>query len=273
VLAVIRSALFNVAFYAWTILCVTALCWLLLVPKGLFLRAVRWYLRTIAFFERVILGLRYEVKGREYIPDGPVLIAAKHQSAWETLKLHLILDDPAIVLKQELVKIPFWGWFARRLNMIPIDRSAHTKALLSMANDARRKGAQQGRPLVIFPQGTRVAPGVRAPYRSGVVLLYEQLGFPVVPMALNSGMFWPRRRFVKQSGTITVEFLEPIPPGLSRQAFKRRLQSELEAATDRLVTAVGGPALDPASDPTARPATKTRACETETGARRDQDGL
>lgn len=256
-LTYLRSALFNLAFYAWTGLCVVGLCWLLLVPKPVLLRAVHWYLGTLAFLERTLLGLRYQVKGRERIPPGPVLIAAKHQSAWETLKLHLILDDPAIVLKQELVKIPFWGWFARRLNMIPIDRSAHAKALVTMAEDARRKGAQQGRPLVIFPQGTRVAPGVRAPYRSGVILLYEQLGFPVVPMALNSGVFWPRRRFVKHAGTITVEFLEPIPPGLTRHEFKRRLQEVLETATDRLVVAVGGPALEPG--PAGRPAAATQA--------------
>ena len=161
--------------------------------------------------------------------------------AWETMKLHLILPDPAVVLKQELTQVPVWGWFATKAEMIPVDRGARGRAVASLLDGARRVAAQ-GRPSVIFPQGTRTAPGSRHPYRIGVGMLYEQLHLPIVPMALNSGLFWPRRGFFKRPGTITVEFLPPISPGLQRYVAMRELARRLEAATDRLVVAAGGPA-------------------------------
>ena len=181
--------------------------------------------------------------GTEHIPDGPYILAAKHQSTWETMKLHLLVDDPAIIMKRELMLIPVWGWFAVKARMIPVHRGGRSKAIASIIEGAHRSSAQ-GRPLVIFPQGTRTAAGTFRPYRVGVAAIYEALDLPVVPMALNSGVFWPRREFIKRSGTITVEFLPPIPPGLDRDAFLKRLEDELESATDRLVTAVGGPATD-----------------------------
>jgi 1-acyl-sn-glycerol-3-phosphate acyltransferase len=178
--------------------------------------------------------LRYEVRGREYLPAGPCLVAAKHQSAWETLKLHLLLPDPAVVLKRELTRLPVWGWFAVKAGMIPVDRGARGRALASLLAGARQVVAE-GRPIVIFPQGTRTAPGTHHPYRIGVGMLYEQLHLPIVPMALNSGLYWPRRAFLKRPGTIVVEFLPPIQPGLDRHQAMHELEARLEAATDRLV--------------------------------------
>lgn len=238
---VLRSLLFNAAFFGWSALVCLGLCWTLLLPRPAMMRVVRWYMGGIGFLERNLMGLHYEVVGRENLPAGPCIIAAKHQSAWETLKLQELFADPAIVLKRELLRIPIWGTFARKADMIAVDRGAPHRALVSLIREAKRITAQ-GRPMVIFPQGTRTDPGVRAPYRGGVGAVYERLSLPLVPMAVNSGMFWPRRGFLKRPGTITVAFLPPIPPGLPRAEVMARLERDLEAASDRLVTAVGGPA-------------------------------
>jgi 1-acyl-sn-glycerol-3-phosphate acyltransferase len=231
---IVRSLIFNIAFYGWTAFLCLALVWAPLLPRPKMMAVVLWYLGTVAWLERTLLGLRYEVRGREHLPAGPYLVAAKHQSAWETLKLHLLLSDPAVVLKRELIKIPIWGWFAVKAEMIPVDRAARGRAMASLLDGARRV-AERGRPIVIFPQGTRTAPGARHPYRIGVGMLYEQLKVPMVPMALNSGVYWPRRSFRKRPGTIIVEFLPAIAPGLDRHQAMRELETRLEAATDRLV--------------------------------------
>ena len=237
----LRSLLFNVAYFTWTVFLCLTMAWVSLLPRPAMIATVRWYLRTVAFLERTLLGLRYEVRGTEHLPQGAYLVAAKHQSAWETMKLHALFFDPAVVLKRELTRIPVWGLFARKAEMIPVDRGARGRAMASLL-DGARKVAAKGRPIVIFPQGTRTAPGSYHNYRVGVGVLYEQLNLPIVPMALNSGVFWPRRAFIKRPGTITVEFLPPIQPGRQRFEAMIELESRLEAATDRLVTAVGGPA-------------------------------
>lgn len=241
VLPLLRSIVFDAAFYGWTTVMCLALLWMLLLPRPGMVAVVRWYLGTVGWLERTILGLTYEVRGREHLPaSGSCIIAAKHQSAWETMKLHEIFHDPAIVLKRELTWIPIWGWYARKARMIPVDRGAGGKALSSMVRNARPVVAE-GRPIVIFPQGTRTAPGAHRGYRIGVGALYEQLRVPIVPVALNSGLYWPRRGVLKRPGRIVVEILPPIQPGLPRAAAMAELESRLEAATDRLVIAAGGP--------------------------------
>ncbi len=245
-MTLLRSLLFNVAFLVWTALMSVGLMWMLLLPRNQMMAVVRWYLRSIAWLERTILDLHYEVRGRENLPaTGSYILAAKHQSAWETMKLHAILGDPAVVLKRELTWIPTWGWYARKSRMIAVDRGARGRALTSMIENSKPV-RDEGRPIVIFPQGTRVAPGTYRPYRVGVGVLYENLDLPIVPMALNAGLYWPRRSFIKQPGTIVVEILPPIPPGLSRAQAMQELERRLEEATDRLVVAAGGP-------PTVRP--------------------
>ncbi len=242
----LRSLVFNVAFYAWTAFCCLALVWILLLPRRAMMRLVKRYLNSVYAMERVFLNLDFRLLGREHIPEGPFILAAKHQSAWETFKIHLLFDDPAIVLKRELMSIPIWGWYARKAGMIPIDRGGRARALKGLIARAQRCIAE-GRTVVIFPQGTRTAPGIHRTYQVGVAALYRDLSVPVVPMALNSGVFWPRRRFRRRPGTITIELLPPIPPGLDRRTFMARLESELETASERLVIAAGGP-------PTTRPA-------------------
>ena len=243
---ILRSLVFNIVLYTWTTLLCFALIWTLVLPRRAMMSIVGIYLRSLVLFERLILGLDYRVVGREHVPTGPFVLAAKHQSMWETMKLHLLVDDPAVILKRELMRIPIWGWFAAKARMIPVDRGARGRAVASIVAGARQTVAD-GRPVVIFPQGTRVPPGSYRSYRIGVFALYEALNLPVVPMALNSGVFWGRRRFIKLPGTITVEFLPPIEPGLDREAFLTRLEDTLEDASERLSLAVGGP-------PTPRPA-------------------
>ncbi|MGK9165526.1 1-acyl-sn-glycerol-3-phosphate acyltransferase [Inquilinus limosus] len=248
---ILRSALFNLLFFGWTTLCCFALLPSMLLPHRTMMAWIFVWLRSVHWLEKTILGIDYRVVGRENLPDGACIVAAKHQSAWETLKLHLLLPDPAIVLKSELLKVPVWGKYLLKTGMIPVDRGAGSRAIRDMIEHAKVRAAE-GRPIAIFPQGTRTAPGTWRPYRIGVGALYEGLGVPVVPMALNSGVFWRRRAFRKRPGTITVEFLPPIPPGLSRDEMMVRLEEELETASERLVVAAGGP-------PTPRP---TRAAAT-----------
>jgi 1-acyl-sn-glycerol-3-phosphate acyltransferase len=152
------------------------------------------------------------------------------------LALVVVLRDPVFILKKELLAIPFFGWYARRAGMIGVDRKGGAAALKRMMADARA-ARDAGRPLVIFPEGTRTAPGAAARYQTGIAALYQMLNVPVVPVALNSGLFWARRAFVKQPGTITLEMLPPIAPGLPRDPFMRRLQDEIEGASKRLAAA------------------------------------
>ena len=177
-----------------------------------------------------IAGLDYEVRGE--IPKGGVLVAAKHMSMWDTITLYLLLDDAVVVVKRELLSIPFYGWYIRRSGVIAIDRSGHASALRQMAAQGRAAIAA-GRPIVIFPEGTRKNPDAPPDYKPGVAGLYGQLGVACVPVALNSGLFWTG--FLKRPGRIVIEFLPAIPAGLKRAEFMRTLQERTETATARLV--------------------------------------
>lgn len=182
---------------------------------------------------KILAGLDFEVRGE--IPLNGVLIASKHMSMWDTLALYVLLRDPAVVVKRELLSIPFYGWYARKADMIGIDRSGHAGALLKMADQAR-KVLRQGRSLIIFPEGTRKNPGAVPDYKPGVAGIYGRLAVPCVPVALNSGLFWTGRGgFLKKRGRITVEFLAPIPAGLKRAEFMRTLEERIEKATTKLV--------------------------------------
>ena len=233
-----RALLFNVAFYGVTILLAFAYLPLLLIPGKAGVRAMmaagRAWSALILWLLKTLVGLDFEVRGRENLPAGPALIAAKHQSAWDTLMLPVLLGRPVVILKRELFWIPFYGWYAKRAGMIAIDRKGGGKALRAMLRDAKRRTVEDGRPLVIFPQGTRTAPGASASYQPGVAALYGELGLPCVPLALNSGLFWGRRAFTKRAGRITVEFLPALPPGLPKREFLARLEAAIEPATTRL---------------------------------------
>jgi 1-acyl-sn-glycerol-3-phosphate acyltransferase len=230
----LRSLALNIALYGWTAILCFALIWALLLPRKQMTAIVRLWLSHLDWIEKHIGGITWHVIGREHVPKGACIIASKHQSAWETFKLHLLFGDPAIVLKKELLLIPIWGWYVRRAGMVAIDRARGVEALPRMMKSAQ-KVIGEGRKIVIFPQGTRVAPGEDRPYKNGVAALYQELNVPVVPMALNSGLLWGKNSFIKKHGVITIEFLPPIPPGLPRMEMMTRLRNDLEAATNRLI--------------------------------------
>lgn len=233
---VVRAVAFNVAFWVVTAILAVAYLPLLAFPPYATIAGANTWIRAMLWLLRVIVGLDYRVVGASNRPAGPVLIAAKHQSAWETLALVTILRDPVFILKKELLAIPFFGWYARRAGMIGIDRKGGAAALKRMMAAARAT-RDVGRPIVIFPEGTRTTPGTPPRYQTGIAALYQMLDVPVVPVALNSGLFWGRRAFLKRPGTITLEMLPPIAPGLPRDAFMRRLEDAIEDASNRLAAA------------------------------------
>jgi len=239
-MTLLRSLAFNLAFWVWTALVhLMALPVYLLAPRAWLAGVGRIWLRVVHGLARRLIGLDYEVRGRENLPEGPCLIAAKHQSAWEIFALLVELDEPAFVLKRELMRIPLFGWYTRRFGAVPIDRSGGSAALRVMLRSAAGF-RDAGRAVVIFPEGTRLPPGARGAYHPGVAALYRELGVPVVPVALNSGVFWGRRALVKRPGRIVLEFLEPIPPGRDRKAFMATLAERLEPASDRLLAEARG---------------------------------
>ena len=229
-----RSLLFNLLFWLWTGLMVILVLPLLLCSRQTMMAAARLWERGIQVLLATLTGLTYEVRGRERIPAKPAVFAVKHQSTWETLTLHLLLADPAIVLKRELTRIPLFGRYLLHAGMIRIDRERGASALRSLI-EAARDALARGSEVVIFPEGTRAPPGGRNPYHPGVAALYLQLGCEVVPVALNSGLFWGRRSFVKRPGRIVIEFLAPIAPGLDRKAFMAELERRIEGATTALI--------------------------------------
>jgi 1-acyl-sn-glycerol-3-phosphate acyltransferase len=234
---VIRSVVFNVLFYLNLLVHFIAAIPTLAMPRWGIIAVARFWARTNLWLLRTICGIRVEFRGVEKIPPGPLLVSSKHQSLWETFALLLILPDPAYIMKRELMWIPFFGWYTWKAGMIPVDRSRGSQALAEMNACARRE-AERNRQIIIFPEGTRRPPGAEPKYKYGVVHLYAEMGVPCLPIALNSGLFWPRRSIRRYPGTIRVEVLDPIPPGLGKDEFFERLQGEVEAATARLV-AVG----------------------------------
>lgn len=237
-----RSLIFALAFYVTTALFLVLGSWLFFAPRSWAMVGLKTHARASTWLLEKIVGTKMEVRGRQHLPDGPYLVAAKHQSAWDTFALIPLFRDPAIVLKDELKWIPFYGWFCVKFEHILVKRDKGASALKAMVRDARAR-ASQGREIFIFPEGTRRPPGADPDYKSGYVALYEGLRLPCVPLALNSGLFWPRRKLIRFPGTIVVEFLEPIPAGLPRKEFRAILESNLEAATHRLLDEASAKAL------------------------------
>lgn len=244
----LRSLAFNALFY------ITTLAQMIIYAPFYFLARHRpWWApnrwsRLNNWMLARLCGATVTFKGVENIPDGPCIIAAKHQSAWDTFVFLPYLKDPVLVLKRQLMWIPIFGWYVAKMDMIAIDRANREVARKQVADGANRAAAD-GRQILIYPEGTRRAPGAEPAYKQGVAMIYEATGLPVVPVAHNAGLFWPRRKFLRYPGRMTVEFLPPIPAGLPRDVMFSRLVNELEARCDALLLEAaetpGAPPLPP----------------------------
>lgn len=236
----IRSIIFNILFYGFLTPAVcTLLLPALLFPRGAALWVAETYQRLSHLLEKYVMGLDYEVRGIEHVPTNTnaYLAAAKHYSAYETLKLFLLFRDPSIILKRELLSIPLFGWFLKKLDVIAIDRTNREKSMLSLIEGAK-KTKDQNRPIVIFPQGTRVAVSDttdKKPYKGGIAKVYGATNLPIIPVALNSGLYWPRNSFWKKSGKVIIEFLPPIDPGIPERDVLKVLEYKIETATQKLI--------------------------------------
>jgi 1-acyl-sn-glycerol-3-phosphate acyltransferase len=236
VLNVASSLVFTVFLYgsiAWT---GGLLSPVLLGPMRWAFGCVRLWARIVRGAFSVICGVSVEVRGLEHRPTGPALIAAKHQGMFDVVAPFTFLDAPCFVLKKELMILPFFGWFAWKTRMIPVDRSAGASALKGMVTAARVRLAE-GRQIIIFPEGTRTEPGAQGDYKPGVAALYRDLGLPCHLIATNSGQCWPAHGFMRRPGKVVFEFLEPIPAGLKRAEFMDELERRIETAS-RALTAL-----------------------------------
>lgn len=233
----LRSAIFNFCFFTLTaVLMIGGLPVLLGGRHSVFRLARLWSRMSLRLLDRVC-GLHVEFVGVENIPaSGAFILAAKHQSALETFAIVQHVDDFSFILKRELTLIPLFGWYLKRAEMIAIDR-ASGRAALDQAITRTRAIFAEGRSVIIFPEGTRTKPGTLPKYKAGVAQLYASTGAPCVPVALNTGIFWPRRSFRKYPGRAVIQFIEPIAPGLERAEFQKRLQDRIESASNALLAA------------------------------------
>jgi len=231
----LRSTLFVVLFYLWSAAFAFPMLALLVCPRRWTMTAFRLWSSGIFWMLRVCCDIRVEVRGREHIPVGRALIAAKHQCMFDVFAQLAWLTDACFVMRKELVRIPFFGLYARKAGMIVVDREGGSSALRKLVRDARARLVDP-RELVIFPEGHRGEPGHAGDYQPGVAGLYRDLGLATHPVATNSGVHWPAHGFLRRPGVIVFEFLPPIPPGLKRGEYMRRLEDEIETASNALLS-------------------------------------
>lgn len=229
----------SLLFVAWLYLSMAIMGLLflpfLVLPRSATMFGIRVFTRVVMVGLRLICGIRTEIRGREHMPEGPVIYAGKHQCMYDIFIPFLVLRDPAIIMKKELLWYPFLGWYALKSEMIPIDRAGTTKTLKAMVVEVKKRAANY-RQIVIFPEGTRRAPGAPVAYQAaGLSAIAKAVEAPIVPVATNAGLCWPGRGFMRRSGTIVYEILPPIPAGLPRKELMARLEAALEPATDALV--------------------------------------
>lgn len=232
----IRGIVLVIVLYPSLVIWMIAGLPVLILPRKAMTGLTKAWSRYFLFLCRVFAGIQIEVRGREHLPQGAYLVASKHQSIWETFALLHMFPDPCFILKQELSFIPLFGWYIKKMHNVPIDRKGGSRTLtklIRVAHDEIRRDG--GRQIVLFPEGTRRPPGAEPQYRFGVAALYSGLDVPCVPVGLNSGVYWPRRSLRLKRGTILVEILPPIAPGLQRDAFFERVQTDIETSSNRLL--------------------------------------
>jgi 1-acyl-sn-glycerol-3-phosphate acyltransferase len=253
---VVRSLVFLLVFYLNTAIFLVFGSWLLFAPRRWAMQGLRLHALASLWWLKVICGTRLEVRGREKLPAGACLVASKHQSAWDTFALIPVFRDPAMVMKAELGLIPLYGWFSHKFRHIFVKRDKGPSALKAMIRDGRER-ALHGREIVIFPEGTRRAPGAPPDYKPGFIALYEGLKLPCVPVALNSGLFWPRRSVLRYPGTIVIEILDAVPAGLPRAQARKLIEERIESACAALIAeALSAPNPPPRPAPEKTPVVK-----------------
>ena len=230
----LRSMLFGALFFPWSTLCSIFVPLSLVFPRPFMQSIVLVWGVGVRFLLRWVVGLKWRAEGLENVPQGPCVIAAKHQSAWDTMVFHVLLPDPVYVVKKELTRIPFWGWGFYKAGCVVVDRKAGAKALKHLVEGVK-VALGRGSQVVIFPEGTRTAPDQRVDYHPGIAAIYRDTNVPVVPVALDSGLFWGRMAPIKYPGEITIKFMEPINPGMDRREFMTLLQDRVEGESAKLM--------------------------------------
>lgn len=231
----LRSLAFNLAFYVTIVIeMIVFTPYYFLAPRKQAWFVPKFWARSNLWLQKMIVGTDYEIEGLENFPQGSFIIAPKHQSFWDTFAFLPHIPDTLYILKRELMWIPLFGWYVAKQRMIPVNRGSRAKVLKEVVRLTKERMAE-GRQLIIYPEGTRRAPGAPPSYKYGIAELYDQLGLPVVPIAHQAGLYWPRRKFLRYPGTIRVRVLPPIPPGLDKDAFHARLVAETEAACDDIL--------------------------------------
>jgi len=224
-----RTLLYNILFYVIFAVIAVVLAPTMLLPQRHIWFVPKLWAAVSLWLHRIICGVGEEIQGLENIPDGGFLVACKHQSTWETLRLVTLFPKPAFVFKRQLHWAPMFGWYLMKFGQIPVNRGQRSKALQDMAAIAAER-IEQGYQVIIFPEGTRRPPLAEPKYKYGVTYLYDKLNAPCLPIALNSGLFWPRRTFAHRQGVVTMKILPPIPPGHDTDTFSAELQDAIESA-------------------------------------------
>ncbi|MCZ2203554.1 lysophospholipid acyltransferase family protein [Bartonella sp. A05] len=248
---ILRSLLFTFAFYTTTFLQMILYApFYFLMPRKKAWIVPKTWARVTLFLQKHIAGTDYEIEGIENLPKGACILAPKHQSAWETFSLVPYFDDPVLVIKRELMWIPFFGWYMAKTQIIPINRTTPIKALKTIIQNAKQK-AKEGRQILIFPEGTRRQPGQEPDYKPGILALYNELKLQVVPIAHNAGLYWPRNNFCRYPGKIRVRILPPIEANLSKHDFQNQLIQTTEKACDELLLLAAKDPMPPPMPPSA----------------------
>ncbi len=232
----LRSLVFIVQMYLAMVVLAIVFTPFAIFRRDMALRACHTYCRYVRWSAAWMVGLRSEVRGA--VPEGAVLVAAKHQSFFDILIIFGALPRPRFIMKKQLKYAPILGWYALRLGCVPVDRGKRGQAIKQMVAAVKNSSREPGQ-LIIYPQGTRVAPGAHLPYKVGTAVLYDQLKQDCVPVATNVGVFWPRHGFFRKPGLAVVEFLPPIPAGEDPRAFLETLEKQVEGASNRLMAEAG----------------------------------
>lgn len=232
----VRSLVFMVIIYLYMLLLGILFFPYALLSKNGAKSACKLYARTVIWMAGWMIGLKSDIRGT--VPETETVIAAKHQSFFDILLIFHALPQPKFIMKRELLWAPIIGLYAKRLGCIPVDRGRKGQAIAKMVQDVAKEFEEPGQ-LVIYPQGTRVAPGVKKPYKVGSAVLYQGLGSDCYPVAVNVGLFWPRRGILKKPGTAVVEFLDPLPAGMEKEAFTEELENRVETRSNELMREAG----------------------------------